>query len=144
MKLIKREKVVSLKSNNLQFINSFQLQSPIKFNILIAILLNYLFKSPIETFSKERARVIFITRWQSFLNNNFYSIIFVFSWNSLNYTLFISTIIFISNDRMRWERSMEFEFVINNYASNLRWFISFKNLDYIPSNPMPHSTGVRA
>lgn len=62
MKLIKREKVVSLKSNNLQFINSFQLQSPIKFNILIAILLNYLFKSPIETFSKERARVIFITR----------------------------------------------------------------------------------
>lgn len=62
MKLIEREKVVSLKSNNLQFINSFQLQSPIKFNILIGILLNYLFKSPIETFSKEQTSVIFITR----------------------------------------------------------------------------------
>lgn len=62
MKLIKREKVVSLKSNNLQFINSFQLQSPIKFNILIGILLNYLFKFPIETFSKEQTSVIFITR----------------------------------------------------------------------------------
>lgn len=62
MKLIKREKVVSLKSNNLQFINSFQLQSPIKVNILIGILLNYLCKSPIETFSKEQTSVIFITR----------------------------------------------------------------------------------
>lgn len=62
MKLIKREKVVSLKSNNLQFINSFQLQSPIKVNILIGILLNYLCKSPIETFSKKQTSVIFITR----------------------------------------------------------------------------------